>query len=414
MVRPLRPLLIVAGIVLLAAGGWWGLGLRSSAPPATAESRIVPAKRRTLRQTVLATGTVKPMVGAEVKVGARLSGKVERLNVQVGDRVRRGQVIALIENEDLKAKVAQSRANLAAERARLAALKAKAPKEIARDKAELVEAEARREHALLDLERQRTLFKRGVISAETLDAKEKEFKVLEAQVSFMQESLRLTRTRYVEDLKLAAALVDQSAASLAERETNLSYATVTTPIDGVVATISTQEGETVAAGLNAPTFVNIIDLKRLEVHAFVDETDIGRIRVDQKATFTVDTFPDKPFQGRATAIYPKALIVDNVVTYEVILTIIDPFENLLRPEMTTNVTIITKTLPGVLAIPRRGVKTSKGQHFVTVVTDGRRTSRTVTLGLQDGAFVEVVSGLSEGEQVEVVGPGGEANRRWLR
>ncbi len=414
MARPLRSPLVAAGVFLLAAGGWWGLGLLSPAPPATAENRIVPVKRRTLRRTVLATGTVKPMVGAEVKVGARLSGKVERLNVQVGDRVRKGQVIALIENEDLKAKVAQSRASLAAERARLAGLKAKAPKEIARAEAELVESDARRQHALLDLNRHRALLAEGITPRETLDAKEKEMKVLEAQVRFGQENLCLIRTRYAEDLKLAAALVDQAAATLQEREINLSYATVRAPIDGVVASISTQEGETVAAGLNAPTFVNIIDLARLEVHAFVDETDIGRISVAQETTFTVDTFPDKPFRGRVTAIYPKALIVDNVVTYEVILAITDPFENLLRPEMTTNVTIITEARPGVLAIPRRAVKTTKGQHVVTVVADGARSPRPVELGVQDGAFVEVVSGLSEGEQVVVTGPGKGADRRWLR
>jgi multidrug efflux pump subunit AcrA (membrane-fusion protein) len=332
----------------------------------------------------------------------------------VGDRVRKGQVIALIENEDLKAKVAQSRANLAAERARLAALKAKAPKETARAEAELAEADARRQHALLDLKRHQALVVEGITPREALDAKEKELKVLEAQVRFSQENLRLIRTRYAEDLKLAAALVDQAAATMEERETNLSYSTVRAPIDGVVATISTQEGETVAAGLNAPTFVNIIDLARLEAHAFVDETDIGRISVAQEATFTVDTFPDKPFRGNVTAIYPKALIVDNVVTYEVILAITDPFENLLRPEMTTNVTIITDARPGVLAIPRRAVKTTNGQHVVTVATDGDRSPRPVELGVQDGAFVEVVSGLSEGDQVVVVGPGEEARHRWLR
>ncbi|MDV2503595.1 MAG: efflux RND transporter periplasmic adaptor subunit [bacterium] len=414
MARPLRSPLVAAGVFLLAAGGWWGLGLLSPAPPATAENQIVPVKRRTLRRTVLATGTVKPMVGAEVKVGARLSGKVERLNVQVGDRVRKGQVIALIENEDLKAKVTQSRANLAAERARLAGLKAKAPKEIARAEAELAESDARRQHALLDLKRHRALLAEGITPRETFDAKEKEMKVLEAQVRFGQENLRFIRTRYAEDLKLAAALVDQAAATLQEREINLSYATVRAPIGGVVASISTQEGETVAAGLNAPTFVNIIDLARLEVHAFVDETDIGRISVAQETTFTVDTFPDKPFRGHVTAIYPKALIVDNVVTYEVILAITDSFENLLRPEMTTNVTIITEARPGILAIPRRAVKTTKGQHVVTVVADGARSPRPVELGVQDGAFVEVVSGLSEGEQVVVTGPGKGADHRWLR
>ncbi len=403
---------VVALVALLAVGGWWGLRVLTPAPQATAELKVVPVERRVLHKKVLATGTVKPMVGAEVKVGARLSGKVERLNVQVG--VRRGQVIALIENEDLKAKVAQSRANLSAEKSRLSALEVKAPADIARVEAELSETEARLKHALLDIERHRSLLANGIVPQETLDTKEKELKVLEAQVRSRQENLRLTRTRYAEDIKVANVMVEQAAATLAEQETNLSYSKVTAPIDGVVASISTQEGETVAAGLNAPTFVTIIDLSRLETHAYVDETDIGQVKVGQEATFTVDTFPERPFRARVDAIYPKALIVDNVVTYEVILSITDQFENLLRPEMTTNVSIITETRGNVLSIPRRAVKTSKGQHTVTVESNGTRTSRPVKLGLQDGPFVEVLSGLSENEKVVVVGHDEGVGRRWLR
>lgn len=384
------------------------------APPATADLQVVPVKRRMLRKTVLATGTVKPMVGAEVKVGARLSGKVEKLNVQVGARVRKGQVIATIENEDLRAKVSQSRANLAAEKARLESLKAKAPKEIAGAEADLQEAEARMKHAQLDLERNRTLFAAGVVPKETVDAKEKELQVIDAQVRSRQENLQLVRTRYTEDIKLQNALVEQAAATLAEHETNLSYATVTAPIDGVVASISTQEGETVAAGLNAPTFVTIIDLGRLQVHAYVDETDIGRVRLDQDASFTVDTFPERPFRGEVVAIYPKALIIDNVVTYEVILSITDPFENLLRPEMTTNVTVVTEKKEGVLAVPRRAVKTTGGRHFVTVETDGGHSTKPVTLGVQDGEFVEVAAGLSDDERVVVRGAETTGGNRWLR
>jgi multidrug efflux pump subunit AcrA (membrane-fusion protein) len=170
----------------------------------------------------------------------------------------------------------------------------------------------------------------------------------------------------------------------------------------------------VAAGLNAPTFVTVIDLKRLQAHAYVDETDIGQVKVNQDATFTVDTFPDKPFRARVAAIYPKALIVDNVVTYEVILSIVDPFEKLLRPEMTTNVSIITDTHSGALSIPRRAVKTTKGVHTVIVMQNGSQATKPVKLGIQDGAFVEILSGLSEGDEVVVWETDKGAARRWLQ
>lgn len=414
MARARSAFLVVVLLLLLAAGGLWGLGVLGPAPKATAEMELVPVKRRVLHRRVVATGTVKPMVGAEVKVGARISGKVEQLNVHVGDRVRQGEVIALIEKEDLQAKVDQGKANLAAEKAKLEALQAKGPTEVAGAEADLAEADARVAHALRDLERHQSLLESGIIPKEIVDAKEKELQVLEAQVKSRQESLRFTRTRYAEDIKLARVMVDQAAANLAERATNLSYSTVTAPIEGVVASISTQKGETVAAGLNAPTFVTIIDLRRLQTHAYVDETDIGRVNVGQEASFTVDTFADKPFQAQVAAIYPKALIIDNVVTYEVILTITDPFENLLRPEMTTNVSIITKTKKDVLSVPRRAVKSSKGQNTVTVVADGTQASKDITLGLQDGSFVEVVSGLTEGEQVLIKETDQGAVRRWLR
>jgi hypothetical protein len=142
------------------------------------------------------------------------------------------------------------------------------------------------------------------------------------------------------------------------------------PIAGVVASVATQEGETVAAGLSAPTFVTIVDLERLQVDAYVDEVDIGRIQVGQRALFTVDAFPARDFSGRVAAIYPTATIQDNVVKYVVALDIDDDYRGLLRPEMTANVRIELESRD-VLAVPSRAIQQQGAGASCTCIENGR-------------------------------------------
>jgi RND family efflux transporter MFP subunit len=174
----------------------------------------------------------------------------------------------------------------------------------------------------------------------------------------------------------------------------------------VVASVSTREGETVAAGLNAPTFVTIVDLKRLQLDAYVDEVDIGRVKVGQDAVFTVDAFPDKEFKGRVTAIYPRAVLQDNVVTYDCIVGIDTPYAGLLRPQMTASVTIMVENRENVLVLPVRAVKRRAGKSVVYRMKGDRIEEVPVTTGWQDEALVEVASGVSEGEEVLLSSPEG--------
>ncbi|MCX7012676.1 MAG: efflux RND transporter periplasmic adaptor subunit, partial [Candidatus Sumerlaeota bacterium] len=179
----------------------------------------------------------------------------------------------------------------------------------------------------------------------------------------------------------------------------LSYATLVAPIDGIVGAVATQEGETVAAGLNAPTFVTIVDLARLQVDAYVDEVDIGKVRVGQKVSFTVDAFAGREFEGRVAAIYPKAVIQDNVVYYDVVISIVSPYEDLLRPEMTASVTLYLDLRENVLAVPSKALRRQEGRNWVDVVVDGRPTPREVKVGWKDGEWVEIADGLAEGDSV---------------
>ena len=198
---------------------------------------------------------------------------------------------------------------------------------------------------------------------------------------------------------LTEAMVGQALAGLRLAEVELSYATLLAPISGVVASVSTQEGETVAAGLNAPTFLTIIDLDRLQVDAYVDEVDIGKVKVGQSATFTVDAFPAREFQGKVAAIYPEAVIQENVVNYDVVIGIIDPYDGLLRPEMTAGVEIFLDSREQVLAVPVRAVKRERGRSIVYLPSEKGPEAREVTVGWKDGQWIELAAGLEEGQSV---------------
>ena len=396
--RRLLLLASLAGVVAITA--WWfrpqGTAADSAVPQASAA-----VVRRDFAASVLATGAVQPQIGAEVRVGARISGKVERLLANIGDAVGKGQVVAELEKADLQAVVLQRQAELSLAEAKQAAVQSLLPKEI--EKAHLDVDESQATYALAEkvLGRTRQLHDRKMISDDELDQAEERYAVAQSSVAAARKMLELAETRYVEDLRQAKAEVQRTRSALKNAEVQLSYATITAPIDGVIASVSTEEGETVAAGMQAPTFVTIIDLQRLQVDAYVDEVDIGKVKVGQRAMFTVDAFPETDFEGRVSAIYPKAVIQDNVVNYDVVVDIETPYHGRLRPEMTASVTIFLDRRQDVLAVPSAAVQREQGKTIVYVVKSGKPEPRDIKVGWRDGKWIEVVSGLEEGQSVLV-------------
>jgi len=331
----------------------------------------VNVKKRNIGASILATGTVKPVIGAEVKVGARISGKVEHLYANIGDRVEKDQIIAEIEKKDLEAQVAQAEANLKASEAGVGISKASFW---------------------------------PALSAET-DYGFKGTTYLPNQgdnFAGLKVTMPIFNGQDLYTIKQSKAVKEATKAALEFSKVQLSYSTIRAPISGVIASVTTQEGETVAAGLNAPTFVTIIDLSRLQVDAFVDETDIGRVKVGQKALFTVDTYPDKEFTGKVKAIYPKAIIQENVVNFDVVVGIDDLDSELLRPDMTTSVTIYQEERAGVLVIPRAAVVKEGNERFVFVKEpSGSFEKKEIKTGIQSGKDIEIVSGLKEGDTIGI-------------
>jgi macrolide-specific efflux system membrane fusion protein len=334
-----------------------------------------------------------------VKVGARISGKVARLFANIGDRVKRGQVIAELEKADLVATVRQREAELNTAKSKFIAFENLGPTEVQKAEAAVTQWEATLYLDKKELIRQEELLESGVVSHQARDQAEERTAVAEAQLATARKALELQKIQFTENLRQARTDVERAEAVLANARVQLSYATITAPVSGVVGSVSTQEGETVAAGLNSPTFVTIIDLERLQADAFVDEVDIGKVQVGQKAVFTVDTFPAREFEGEVVAIYPKAVIQENVVNYDVVISITTDYQALLRPEMTASVTILLEARLGVLAVPSQAVKRERGKNIVYLAETGQPEPQEVKIGWKDSEWVEIVSGLEEGQVV---------------
>lgn len=327
--------------------------------PLSADVNVTRVVRRDVGSVVKATGVIKPMVGAEVRVGSRVSGVVQRLFVRVGDSVEKGQVLAELDARELQAR----------RREALAALEL---------------AEANVSYSRSDLQRKRALSAAGLVAANDLDLALQAASVAEKQYNAAQAGLEYASTQ-------------------------LSYAHIVAPISGVVASVSTQEGETVAASFTAPTFVTLLDLTRLEVWTYVDETDIGRVQIGQATRFTVDTYADRELQGRVTAVYPQAEIRDNVVNYIAVVQIASRSDDVLRPEMTTTVRIALETRANVLSVPLRAVQREADRPFVLVRSGAAIERRPVKTGIRDDRYWEIVDGLWENDEV-VIGDASVVNR----
>lgn len=333
--------------LVVAAGAWWGWSRLSADDGAAGQRMLVSPERRKVRATVLATGILRTRVGGEVRVGAQLSGIVEKLNVVVGSKIRKGDVIATIDARPLEARLSQARAQIAVNE-----------QELKRTEVELARSQRLDEQHLVARS----------------DVEDKQLAVSEAR-----------------------ARVDKARRDAAVVETDLNYAVIRSPITGTVASVTTQEGETVAASFSTPTFATIIEDGALELIALVDETDIGAVAPGNPASFTVESFPALEFAGRVERIAPKGTIISGVVNFEVMISIDAPMEKL-RPDMTTNVTIHTAERDA-LVLPSAVIQKDDSGRYVWVEKDGGLQRRAVTVGTRDAGITEIREGVSAGDRV---------------
>lgn len=319
-----------------------------------------------------ATGTVNPLT--TVLVGTQVSGRIKSILVDYNSRVTTGQLIAEIDPAPFEAQLEQARANLLSAEASFA------------------KAEATLKDAERDWERKRALYREGVIGRSELDKEETNLAVARSQ------------------LGVARAQLVQAQAAFTLAQTNLHYTKITAPVDGIVISRNVDVGQTVAATFQTPTLFTIAqDLSKMQINTSVDEADIGKIAVGQQARFTVDAYPDTVFTGTVTQIRNAPIVVQNVVTYDVIIGVENP-DLKLKPGMTANVSILVASLRSVLRVPNAALRfrpreesdtgVLRKDQGVWVLEDGRPVFRTVATGLGDSLYSEVRDdALAEGTTV---------------
>jgi HlyD family secretion protein len=331
-----------AVVVAIAAAAYSGWGGRQDAP----HYRFAQVERGTVTSVIAATGTLTPVVS--VQVGSQVSGQILEISVDFNSPVRKGDVIARIDPDSFALRVNQAmadleaaRANVLTQQANVVALQA----DVARVRFELGDAER-------ELKRNDSLHKRNFISAAVLEKSEAVF--LAAAESL--KSAQARRAVGESQVRNAEAIVRQREAQLAQARVDLDRTTIRAPVDGVVVKKSVEPGQTVAASLQAPElFVIAQDLREMQVETSIDEAEVGRVRVGQAATFTVDSFPGRTYRGSVTQVRRAALVVQNVVTYTAVISAANP--NLaLFPGMTANVRIVEAERSGVLKVANSALR----------------------------------------------------------
>ncbi len=363
---------IVVVALLLGAGVWGYLYAqgRNSSP----KYRLVQVEQGPLTAAVSATGNLNAVI--IVQVGSQVSGQIKELLVDFNSVVKKGQTIARIDPQIFEAQVNQAKADV--ETAKAAVLnqaasveKARADVEnaraaLAQGKAQTAKADAAQADSKRIFDRNAALFSRQLIAQADRDTAQANYEQAVAQSESSRASEKalaanidssLAQLRVQEAaLKSAHAQVDQKTAALAQAQTNLDYTTIRAPVDGIVVSRAVDVGQTVAASLQAPTLFTIAqDLTKMQVETSVDEADIGRVKLEDRATFTVDAFSGQTFSGIVTQIRKAAQIVQNVVTYTVVISVDNPGGRLL-PGMTANVKLVYAEKPSVLKVPNAALR----------------------------------------------------------
>lgn len=367
----------MAGVLLIAGGLYFFTGKSQKGGIRLETAKV---SRSSISNTVTATGTVEPVT--EVEVGTQVSGIIDKLYADYNDVVKAGQLIAEMDKVNLKAELASAQAQLASSKTEF-------------------------EYQQKNYARNKVLYEKKLISDSDYE----------------------TATYNYEKAKAA---YDQSQASMIKVNRNLEYATITSPIDGVVINRAVEEGQTVAAGFETPTLFTIAaDLTKMQVVADVDEADIGNVENGQRVSFTVDAYPNDTFEGKVEQIRlgdssssssaGSTSSTSTVVTYEVVISADNP-DLKLKPRLTANITIYTLERDHVLTIPTKslrfvpedeilaqmnltavnpGTEAPAGKRMVWIKSGQNLQPKTVSVGSTSGSLIEVTEGLSEGEEIVV-------------
>lgn len=350
---------VAAGVVAMVAVVFWMMsGGKKEVSVTFDTAKVAPAN---LMTSVTATGTIEPVTS--VTVGTQVSGIVSKLYVDYNSVVKKGQVIAELDKTNLVSQLNASKATLAS-------------------------AQSKLNYESSNYKRYDALYKKGLVSADEYENAQLTYKQAREQVASAKEEVQ-------------------------RAQTNLGYATITSPIDGIVLSKAVEEGQTVAASFSTPELFTIAqNLKEMQVVADVDEADIGDVREGERVTFTVDAYPDDTFEGTVKQVRQEATTTNNVVTYEVVISA--PNADLkLKPGLTANVTIYTAERKNVTCVPskalrytptketigKRKIVDCNGKNKVWTLEGNNIVAHRVNIGMTDGTNTELLDGLKTGTQV---------------
>jgi HlyD family secretion protein len=386
--------IFAAVVVVLLIAGVWGFTSLNGATAEVDASRLATVERGTMVKSVVATGKIEPITKVEVK--SKANGIIEKLYVDVDQVVEAGTVLAELDKEQLRARVRELQANLQAKRAALEGAEAQLTKN--RIEAESPDVDfARRNY-----ERARALFEQKLLAQSGLDEARSALDVAENRQRAAHGQLVVSRARVTE----AQAAVAEAQAAIERALEDLANSTIRAPIRSTVLTRDVELGSPVSSilnlGANATLVMTLGDIDEVFVRGKVDEADIGRVRLGQRARITVETFKDKVFEGRVTQISPIGAEKDNVTTFEVKVSIENEAKEL-KANMTANAEIVLEEHPGSLIIPEAAITYDAERNATVEVLDAsaRNGRRTVTIktGVGNGSKTQVTSGLKEGDKI---------------
>lgn len=384
---------ILAGAVLAAGGGVLLFTALSKTAVKMDPSKLARVERGDLARSVVATGKIEPITRVEVK--SKASGIIEKLLVNVGDRVKEGDVLAELDREQLAARVRQLEAALSAAEANVTASRAAYEKTVSDAKGVDVPFLYRQ------LERSRGLFRDRLIPAQALDDAEKAYQMAVNKQEQAKADVENARAQ----IGQCEAKVKEARAALEQAREDLLYATIRSPITGVVLSRNVELGDAVSSilvmGSAATLVMTLGDMSQLYLKGKVDESDIGKIYVGQPARITVESFKDRKYLGKVTRISPMGEEKDNVTTFEVRVSILQPRD--LKALMTANAEILLEEHKDVLTIPESAVIYAHGKStWVELPEPSEKTGKrkvAVKVGISNGVRTEVLEGLHEGQQV---------------
>ncbi len=380
-----RPWIILLVLTVLIGGGF--LTYRKYfAVPEVQVLETARVERGDIRGVLVETGIIKSQVGAVVKIGSRATGTIVKMNVKIGDRVKQGDLIALIDDRETREKIQRQQAALEGARKTLAQVESTYPQRIK-------EAQANLDYAKINHSREKELLKFEYTTPDAVDKAENQQKALEANWQKLQKE-------YQTEVEITKARIAEITAQIKELEVTLSYTKIYAPIDGVVSDVTLQQGETIVAGLQVANLVTIQDPSRLDMQIYVDETNIGKTKVGQQVEFYVDSFPDKTFRGSIDKLYPQPQTKDNIVYYLAIMSIPKEDAAFLKPEMTTHVKVIFEEKRDILTVPNAAVKFEEGKQIAYKVVGPNKVEKLeLKTGLRGEEKTEILAGAEEGDEV---------------